>query len=152
MGHPFLGVIDTGKVQGGHTGVAPQSYGNYPADAVPQGNIAYFDDPPPPPRGQYKGQPKALYTGPVPWIKKYIPPIDIAASYRFAQILSFVRPMPAGMNPDSNPRLRAQYNFGPPPIGVTGISAGELNLQLQLGNIAIQGAQLTQDASNFFGG
>lgn len=63
----------------------------------------------------------------------------------------FVRPMPAGQNPDSNPLLRAQY-FTPPPVPGTGLAAGQLNLQMQLGALNIQAAKLTETASLFYGG
>jgi hypothetical protein len=50
----------------------------------------------------------------------------------------------------SDPPLLAQY-FTPPPINISNLAGGTLNLQLQLGQMDIQAQQLTVSASNYFG-
>lgn len=88
-----------------------------------------------------------------PWLKKWIPPLAMYNdAAQWVNLLMFNRPMQASDNGNSMPNLPAQY-FTPPPVNsLTNLAAGELNLQLQLGTIAIQGQQLTQAASNYFGG
>lgn len=87
-----------------------------------------------------------------PWIKKFIPPLALFNdASQWVNLLFFVQPMTWFGAATSFPPLVAQY-FTPPPINTDNLGAGKLNLQLQLGNIAIQAQQLTISASNFFGG
>lgn len=113
------------------------------------GGIAAFKDPVTPPFGQQigprpnKGQ---------PWRRKFIPPLALFNdAAQWVNRKWFVRPMTLLMNPDSNPLLHAQY-FTPPPLAISSLAAGSLNLQLQLGNIVNQAAQLSIDDSTFYGG
>lgn len=87
-----------------------------------------------------------------PWFKmKFIPPLAMFNdATQWVQLLFFVRPMPAGQNPDSNPRMAPQY-FTPPPIAVAGLAAGMANVQLQLGQMTNQAARLTGNASIYYG-
>lgn len=88
----------------------------------------------------------------VPWIFKFVTPLDMRDMARqTVNLLMFQRPGTIQQTPNSNPPLLAQY-FTPPPINAANLGAGSLMLQQQLGNVAIQGAQLTTQASNFFGG
>lgn len=88
-----------------------------------------------------------------PWLKQWIPPLaTFNDAAQWVNRLMFNMPMQRSGNGNSMPNLLAQY-FTPPPINsLTNLAAGELNLQLQLGTIAIQGQQLSQMASNYFGG
>ena len=88
----------------------------------------------------------------VPWVKKFIPPLSLFNdASQWVNRLMFNAPMTRwGFNSSIFP-LKAQY-FTPRPIDTTNLAAGTLNLQLQLGQTAIQGAQLTLAASNYFGG
>lgn len=86
-----------------------------------------------------------------PWQKAYITPLSVFhTALNTVNRLMFNQPMPWFGAATSNPPIRAQY-FTPPPINTHNLAAGTLNLQMQLGNLAIQGQQLTTDASNYFG-
>lgn len=87
-----------------------------------------------------------------PWLKKFIPPLALFNdASQWVNKKYFVQTMPRGQNPNSNPLLKAQA-YSPPPINVQNVAAGRLNLQLQLGMLSNQAAQLTLDASNWYGG
>lgn len=95
---------------------------------------------------------KPQKAAPVPWVKKFIPPLALFNdASQWVNILMFNRPMTPWGGGDSDPPLHAQY-FTPPPIETNNLSAGTMNVQLQLGQIAIQSQQLTIQASNYFGG
>ena len=88
----------------------------------------------------------------VPWIKKFIPPLALFNdASQWVNRLMFHQPMVWYGAVEQQYPLKAQY-FTPPPINTNNLAAGTLNLQLQLGNIAIQAQQLTMQASNYFGG
>lgn len=89
-----------------------------------------------------------------PWRKAFIPPLALFNdASQWVNRLFFNQPMPwYGVSGGVPYPLKAQYNFGPKPVNTSNLAAGELNMQLQLGTIKIQGAQLTADASNYFGG
>lgn len=97
------------------------------------------------------------YPGPKPnvgndRILRFVPPLALFNdATQWVNRKFFARAMPIGQNPDSNPLLAAQY-FTPPPVNAPNLAAGNLNLQAQYGNIANQAAQLTVQASNYFGG
>lgn len=83
---------------------------------------------------------------------RFIPPLALFNdASQWVDLLHFVRPIPALQTPDSMPPLAAQY-FTPPPIYVSALSAGQANLQQQLGNVDIQAARLTTQAANYYGG
>src|SRR5271170_2689898 len=87
-----------------------------------------------------------------PWRKVFIPPLALYNdASQWVNRLKFVRPIVWFGADTSNPPLKAQY-FSPPPLITNNLAGGTLNLQLQLGNIAIQSQQLTISASNYFGG
>lgn len=105
----------------------------------------------------FKSRPPVLpNAGPNPNISgdramKLIPPLALFNNAsQWVNKLFFNRPMTFMQAPDSNPPLRAQY-FTPPPIQIANLAAGALNLQLQLGGLTNQAAQLSNDASNYFG-
>lgn len=88
----------------------------------------------------------------VPWNKAFIPPLALFNdASQWVNRLMFNRPMTPWGGGDSDPPLKAQY-FTPPPVNSSNLAGGTLNAQLQLGQLAIQGQQLTISASNFFGG
>jgi hypothetical protein len=87
-----------------------------------------------------------------PWNKKLIPPLALFNdAAQWVNRLMFNAPMTWFGANTSDPPLKAQY-FTPPPINTNNLAAGTLNLQLQLGQMAIQAQQLTLDASIYFGG
>ena len=128
-------------------GVPPAGVAGVRPDAQ-TGNVAAFKDPPPAPFREKKGPNPS--TAKVPWLKRYIPPINLHDASQWVSQLFFVRAMPAFGADTSDPPLRAQY-FTPPPIETNNLGAGTLNLQLQLGQLKIQAAQLTMAASNYHG-
>ncbi len=83
--------------------------------------------------------------------RKFIPPLALFNdAAQWVNRLMFHRPMTWFDADTSNPPLRAQY-FSPPPINTHNLAAATLNLQMQLGRMAIQAQQLTVSASNYFG-
>jgi hypothetical protein len=87
-----------------------------------------------------------------PWNKKFIPPLALFNdASQWVNRLMFNKQMTRWGDDSSNPPLKAQY-FTPPPIELGGLAAGQLNLQLQLGQLHNQETALTVDASNYFGG
>jgi hypothetical protein len=87
-----------------------------------------------------------------PWNKKFIPPLALfndASQWVNTLLLNQASTWFGAAT--SDPPLKAQYH-SPPPINVDNFAAGTLNLQLQLGTIALQAQQLTIAASNYFGG
>ncbi len=95
-----------------------------------------------------KPQPALKY----PWVKQFIPPLALFNdASQWVNRLFFNRPMTWFGADTSLPPVKAQY-FTPPPITTSNWGAGELNLQLQLGMIRNQVAQLTNEQSNYFGG
>lgn len=87
-----------------------------------------------------------------PWNKKFIPPLALYNdAAQWVNRLMFHRPMTWFDADTSNPPIKAQY-FSPPPVNTYNLAAATLNLQMQLGNMAIQAQQLTVSASNYFGG
>ena len=88
----------------------------------------------------------------VPWVKQLIPPLALFNdASQWVNRLFFNQPMTWFGAATSLPPIKAQY-FTPPPITTSNWGAGELNLQLQLGMIRNQVAQLSTDQSNYFGG
>ena len=88
----------------------------------------------------------------VPWVKQFIPPLSLFNdASQWVNRLFFNQPMTWFGAATSLPPIKAQY-FTPPPINTSNWGAGELNLQLQLGQMKIQAARLTMDQSNYFGG
>ena len=86
-----------------------------------------------------------------PWNKKFIPPLALFNdAAQWVNRLMFLRPMTWFDADTSNPPLKAQY-FSPPPVNTHNLAAATLNLQMQLGRMAIQAQQLTVSASNYFG-
>ena len=123
---------------------APPTQGTLPG----QGGLAWAD-PPPLPYDQMPG-PRA-YQGP-PRVLRWIEPLAVLNdASQFANILSFVRPMPWQQAGNSNPPAPTQPGPSSPPVTSNQIAAGERNIQLQLGNLAIQAANLQAQNSNYFG-
>ena len=86
-----------------------------------------------------------------PWNKKFIPPLALFNdAAQWVNRLMFNRPMTWFDADTSNPPLKAQY-FSPPPVNTHNLAAATLNLQMQLGRMAIQTQQLSVSASNYFG-
>jgi hypothetical protein len=86
-----------------------------------------------------------------PWQKKFIPPLALFNdASQWVNRLMFHRPMTWFGADTSDLPLRAQY-FTPPPINTNNLAGGTLNLQLQLGQMAIQAEQLTVSASTYYG-
>lgn len=87
-----------------------------------------------------------------PWNKRFIPPLALFNdAAQWVNLMYFNAPnVRTGFNSSIFP-LKAQY-FTPPPLNSANLAGGTLNLQAQLGNISIQGMQLTTVASNAFGG
>ncbi len=83
--------------------------------------------------------------------RKFIPPLAMFNdASQWVNRLLFHKPMTWFDADTSNPPLKAQY-YSPPPINTNNLAAGTLNLQMQLGRMAIQAQQLTISASNYFG-
>jgi hypothetical protein len=161
---------DKGGAGNGRQGFGPGLYGGKGSQPLDDGrpgwgSVAAFKDPPPDapaagpaPSGGIGGNQEAApggYTiGPNPIrLQQFIPPLAMFNdASQWVNHLLFHRVLPWLMNPDSNPPLRAQYAVGPRPINVHNAAAGQMNLQLQLGNLTIQAEALTMDASNYFGG
>src|SRR5208283_1409890 len=88
----------------------------------------------------------------LPWNKQFIPPLALFNdASQWVNRLFFNQPMTWFGAATSLPPIKSQY-FTPPPITTSNWGAGELNLQLQLGMIRNQVAQLSTDQSNYFGG
>lgn len=90
-----------------------------------------------------------------PWNKKLIPPLALFNdASQWVNTLLLNRPMQRSGNGNSDPNVTGHYlgSFPTPAVNVNNFAAGTLNAQLQLGIIAIQAAQLTTQASNYFGG
>jgi hypothetical protein len=83
---------------------------------------------------------------------KFIPPLALFNdASQWVNKLLLHRPMTwFGCDTSFFP-LKAQYNIGPNPINTQNLAAGEINLQLQLGQLQIQAQQLTMTASNYYG-
>jgi hypothetical protein len=102
-------------------------------------------------------QPFQQQVGPLPNVGsdralQFIPPLALFNdASQWVDRKYFVRPMPFMQAPGSGPVLTNQY-FTPPPVNVQNLAAGQLNLQLQLGSVRIQAAELTARASQYYGG
>jgi|SRR5271166_1256870 len=83
--------------------------------------------------------------------RKFIPPLALFNdAAQWVNRLMFNQPMTWFDAATSNPPLKAQY-YSPPPINTHNLAAATLNLQMQLGRMAIQAQQLSISASNYFG-
>lgn len=96
----------------------------------------------------------------VPWNKVFIPPLALFNdASQWVNRLMFNQPMQASGSGNSMPNLMVPFasqvvgsGSNGLPIITNNLAAGTLNAQLQLGQMTIQAAQLTINASNFFGG
>lgn len=178
IGFGYPGSVGAGPPQfkggagNGQQGFGPGLYGGPGSKPLEDGRpgwgaIAAFKDSPPPAGAQDKGPapagglggnsaaaPGGMEIGPNPIrLLQFIPPLAMFNdASQWVNHLLFHKALPWLMNPDSNPPLRAQYAVGPRPINVRNAAAGQMNLQLQLGQLTIQAEALTMDASNYFGG
>lgn len=89
-----------------------------------------------------------------PWNRKFIPPLALFNdASQWVNTLLLNRPMTwwgangIGLKPPAKSTW-----LSTPPINTQNLGAGNLNLQLQLGNIMIQQQQLSLSASNFMSG
>jgi len=89
-----------------------------------------------------------------PWVKKFISPLALFNdASQWVNKLTLVHPLTrwgfaSSIFPLRPAGLGAIYR----PLNTQNLAAGTLNLQLQLGTIKIQGAQLTTLASTYYGG
>lgn len=114
------------------------------------GGIAAFKEFAPPPYGQNPGPNPNIQ--PFPWIKKFRYPLALFNdASQWVNVLQFTRPLPFEMAPDSNPPPLQPYMRSRPYDNLPGLASGFLNLTQQLGNLSIQGMQLTNEASNYSG-
>ena len=89
-----------------------------------------------------------------PWVKKFISPLALFNdASQWVNVLTLVHPLTRwGFASSIFPLRPAGLGAIIPPINTQNLAAGTLNLQLQLGTIKIQGAQLTTLASTYYGG
>jgi hypothetical protein len=90
-----------------------------------------------------------------PWIKQFIPPLALYNdASQWVNRLMFNRPGDRHGNGNSDPPQPVRIGSLPstPPATANNIAAGAMNIQLQLGQMTNMAANLTLDASNYFGG
>lgn len=96
-----------------------------------------------------RGKPQAPFA--YPWNKKFIPPLALFndASQWVNKLLLHAPMTWYGANGIGlRPPAKSNW-FSPPPKNTTNLAAGQLNLQLQLGQMMIQQQQLQLTAANF---
>jgi len=97
------------------------------------------------------GKPQKLFK--YPWSKTFIPPLALFNdASQWVNRLMFNQPMPwFGWRSSIFPLRPAGLGAIYKPVNTQNLAAGTLNLQLQLGTIRIQAAQLSTSASAYYG-
>lgn len=100
--------------------------------------------------------PAALLVGPapahgIPWDYRFFQPYQNRDhGEQWVQVLMFNAPCNNGVVASSLPPLHVFYHVTRP-LNISGMAAGEINLQQQLGNLKIQAASLSRQTQAEFG-